>query len=79
MATASQSQEQECEAQVLADKIRGAIEHEIASLAQLLASKEDHELFGKTEFEVRDLVLKIGAKAYAERLREKKMATRELA
>jgi hypothetical protein len=32
-------------------------------------------LFGKTEFELRDLVLKIGAKAYEERLREKKTAT----
>src|SRR5262249_27245393 len=32
--------------------------------------------FGKTEFEVRDLVLKIGAKAYEERLREKKRLRR---
>jgi hypothetical protein len=71
--------EQEREAKVLEDRIRLAIEREVASLARLLASKEDRDLFGKTEFEVRDLVLKIGAKAYEERLREKKTATQEQA
>lgn len=67
--------EQEVEAKLLEDKIRLAIDREVSALARLLASKEDRELFGATEFEVRDFVLKIGAKAYEERLREKKMAT----
>jgi hypothetical protein len=67
--------EQEREAKALEGKIRVAIEREVTSLARLLASRDDKELFGKTEFEVRDLVLKIGAKAYEERLREKKTAT----
>ena len=67
--------EQELEAKTLEGKIRSAIAREVTSLARVLASKEDKELFGKTEFEVRDLVLKIGAKAYEERLREKKTAT----
>ena len=71
--------EQEKEAKVLEDKIRIAIEREVTALARLLASREDRDLFGKTEFEVRDLVLKIGAKAYEERLREKKMATKDRA
>jgi hypothetical protein len=48
--TSSLSREQECEAKVLEDKIRIAIEKEVASLARLLASKEDQDLFGKTEF-----------------------------
>lgn len=67
--------EQELDAKVLEDRIRLAIEREVTSLARLLASKGDRDLFGKTEFEVRDLVLKIGAKAYEERLREKKTVT----
>jgi hypothetical protein len=75
MATATLTAEQEKEAEVLAQKIRVAIEREVQSLARLLASREDSDLFGKTEFEVRELVLKMGAKAYEERLREKKTAT----
>jgi hypothetical protein len=77
MSAATLTAEQEREAKVLEDKIRIAIEREVSSLARLLVSKEEEMLFGKTEFEVRDLVLKIGAKAYEERLREKKTATRD--
>jgi hypothetical protein len=68
--------EQEAEAQELAEKIRHAVEQEIAGLARLMVSKSDRELFGKTEFQVRDLVLRIGAKVYEEHLREKKTAMR---
>ena len=75
MATIVLTAEQQLEAKALEGKIRCAIEHEVTSLAQLLVSKGERDLFGKTEFEVRDLVLKIGAKAYEERLREKKTAT----
>jgi hypothetical protein len=77
MATASLTAQQKEEARVLEDRIRGAIDQEIAALARLLASRQDQELFGKAEFEVRELVLKIGAKAYQERLREKKTATKD--
>jgi len=77
MAAAMLSIEQEREAKILEDKIRVAIEQEVSSLARLLASKDDKDLFGKTEFEIRDLVLKIGAKAYEERLREKKTAMKD--
>lgn len=79
MAATLLTAEQERDAKVLEDRIRLAIEREVTSLARLLAGKEDRELFGKTEFEVRDLVLKIGAKAYEERLREKKTATKDRA
>lgn len=69
--------EQELEAKELENRIRLAIDKEVVALARLLAGTEDKNLFGHTEFEVRDLVLKIGAKVYEERLREKKMATRD--
>lgn len=76
MTVASLTPEQELEAKQLEAKIRLAIDQEVAALARLLASKEDKDLFGQTEFEVRDLALRIGAKAYEERLREKKTATK---
>jgi hypothetical protein len=50
---------------------------EVADLARLMVSKSDRELFGHTEYQVRDLVLRIGAKVYEEHLREKKRATKD--
>jgi hypothetical protein len=70
------SAEQEAEAKVLEAKIQKAIQTEIADLARLMVSKSDRELFGLTEFQVRDLVLRVGAKVYEEHLREKKTATK---
>jgi hypothetical protein len=69
------SEEQEQEAKLLESKIRLAVDQEIADLARLLVSKPESELFGQTEFQVRDLVLRVGAKAFQEHLREKKTAT----
>lgn len=77
MTTASLNPQQLLEAKQLEAKIRLAIEKEVAALAQLLVGKEDKDLFGQTEFDVRDLVLRIGAKAYEECLREKKTATKD--
>jgi hypothetical protein len=68
------SEEQEREALLLEAKIRTAVEQEIAALARLLVSKSENELFGETEFQVRDLVLRVGVKAFQEHLREKKTA-----
>jgi hypothetical protein len=69
------SEEQEREAKLLEAKIRVAVDKEIADLARLLVSKSQSNLFGETEFQVRDLVLRVGAKAFQEHLREKKTAT----
>ena len=68
------SAQQEVEAKALEAKIQTAVQKEIADLARLMVSKSDRELFGQTEFQVRDLVLRIGAKVYQEHLREKKTA-----
>ena len=76
MLRATLSPEQEAEAKILEAKIQKAIQTEIADLARLMASKPDAELFGNTEFQVRDLVLRVGAKVYEEHLREKKTATK---
>jgi hypothetical protein len=52
--------------------LRQAAESELRSLADLLASKPDHQILGQTEFEVRDHVHKIGAKAFEAALAERK-------
>ena len=67
--------EQEEEAKLLEARIRSAVDQEISNLARLLVSKPEEELFGQTEFQVRDLVLRIGAQAFQEHLRGKKTAT----
>jgi hypothetical protein len=38
-------------------------DQELRRMAKLLAGKGDHELFGKTEFELRDRVHALGARA----------------
>jgi len=38
----------------------------------LLASKPDHQLLGRTEFKVRDLILGLGARAFQAALDERK-------
>lgn len=75
MSSVTLTPEQEVEAQQLHAKIRQAVDKELANLAWLIVSKSDRDLFGQTEFDIRDLVLRIGVKVYEEHLREKKMAT----
>ena len=52
--------------------LRQAAESDLRLLADLLASKPDHQLLGPTEFEVRERVHKIGAKAFETALDERK-------
>jgi hypothetical protein len=69
--------EQATEADRLFQVLRPVVDDELRRLTQLLASKPDDKLLGKTEFEVRDLVHRIGAKAIETALNErKKGATR---
>lgn len=55
--------EQAAEAERIFQALHHASEDEHWRIAQLLASKPDDQLLGATEFEVRDLVHQIGAKA----------------
>ena len=68
--------EQEAEAQQLAVLIRQATDEEFLRLARLLVSKDERHTFGQTEFDVRDLLLRAGAKAYQTFLAQKKTATK---
>jgi hypothetical protein len=55
--------EQAAEAERLYQHLRAATDADLRALAELLAAKGDGELFGRTEFEVRERVHRIGAKA----------------
>lgn len=57
------SAEQLAEAERIYQTLRRATEDEHWQIAQLLASKTDDRLLGRTEYEVRDLVHATGAKA----------------
>lgn len=66
------SAEQEAEAQRLFQILKGTTDDDLLALARLLASKKDRDLLGQTEFEVRDRVHQIGAKAIQTALNERK-------
>lgn len=55
--------EQEAEARRIYATLKQSTDADLLALARLLAAKADGELFGATEFAVRDRVLRIGAKA----------------
>ena len=64
--------EQESEADRILDVVKGAAEVELRQIARLLASKSNRELFGATEFRVREVVHGIGARALEAALEERK-------
>jgi hypothetical protein len=64
--------EQEAEAQRIAEIIGKKAQEEALQMARLLVSKPDHEVLGKTEFEIRDRVHRIGAHAIETSLKERK-------
>lgn len=68
--------EREGQAQELAARIRARADDDILALARLLVRKGDAEVFGDTEFEVRNIVHHLGAAALEERLK-KSSATRD--
>jgi hypothetical protein len=66
------SPEQEAEAQVVFQRLKSVFEREALQLARLMASKEDRQVLGRTEFEVRDHVHRLGAQVLESVLQERK-------
>jgi hypothetical protein len=64
--------EQEQEAARIEDIVRGAAQVEIRQVCRLLASRQNREFFGRTEFVLRDAMLRIGARALDAALEERK-------
>ena len=69
--------DQKADAERLRQRFTDAFAGELDELARTLAATTDETLFGANEFAVRDLVLKMGAKALqvAAAEREKKVTT----
>jgi hypothetical protein len=70
----SLSPEQEAQAVQLADRLADASREDFLRIARALVAAGPSP-FGRTEFEVRDLVLGIGARAFEQALAQKKTAT----
>ena len=70
------SPELEVKAQELVARLRQETASDLLDLARLLVSKPEEEIFGDTEFEARDIVHRIGAKAFQTHLAQKKTATK---
>jgi len=64
--------EQEAEAERIEDNLKAAATVEIRRISRLLASKENRDLFGETEFQVRDAVHRIAARGMDAVLTERK-------
>jgi hypothetical protein len=64
--------EQRDEADRIERRLLAAVSDEVRGIAELLASKPDAQLLGATEFQVRDRVHKIGARAIETALDERK-------
>ena len=60
-AQAELSAEQQAEAELIYQRIRGAFDDEARRLAELMAGKETRHLFGETEYQIRDRVHALGA------------------
>jgi hypothetical protein len=55
--------EQEAEALRIYERLREVFDEEAKAVARMMASKANGQLFGQTEFELRDQVHRLGAKA----------------
>lgn len=66
------TQEQAEEAERIADILRTKAEAQVRYVSRLLASKANGELFGETEFQIRDAVHRLGAQGIDAALSERK-------
>lgn len=64
--------EQEAEAARIEDVLRASAAVEVKRIARLLASKPNRQLLGETEFQIRDAVHRLGARAIDAALFERK-------
>jgi hypothetical protein len=64
--------EQEAEAQRLAAIVAKKAQEEALQMMRILVSKPDAEIFGKTEYEVRDRAHRLAASAFETALKERK-------
>ncbi len=75
MPSAPLSPEQEARAQQLAADLRQALDDEVLAIARSLVANHERP-FGQAEFQLRDLLLRVGAKALELSLAQTKTATK---
>jgi len=63
MSFAHLPQEQAQRAEQLFESRKASTEHDLRAIAEVLASKSDDQLFGATEYQLRDMVHRLGAQA----------------
>lgn len=68
----SLTDDQEAEAVVIEDILNASSRATVHYIARLLASKSNRELFGETEFQIRDAVHRLGAEGMDAALAERK-------
>jgi hypothetical protein len=64
--------EQQAMADEIEDLLATKLRAEVKTIARLLASKDNHELFGETEFQLRDLLMNFGAQSLEAALEARK-------
>jgi hypothetical protein len=64
--------EQEHEAERIAAILLETMQEEAKNIGRLLASKANSELFGQTEFQLRDILLRLGTQSVEAVLAERK-------
>jgi hypothetical protein len=72
MAELQLTPDQEAEAQRIAQMVQDKFRDEAIQMARLLASKTDGEVFGQTEYDIRDRVHQLGCVIYEAALEERK-------
>jgi hypothetical protein len=72
MADIQLTPEQEAQAKRIAEIVSQKFLDEALQMARLLVSKPDQEFFGKTEYEIRDRVHRLGACTIETALQERK-------
>jgi hypothetical protein len=72
------SAEQEAQAQAIYTRVKARFDAEALRLARLLASKDDAQLLGDTEFQVRDRAHDLGAQVLQLALEERKKGATEV-
>jgi hypothetical protein len=68
--------DQQAAAEALVAELQQLVAEELRAMVDTLQQAEPATLFGATEFTIRDLALRIAAKAYQQRLAQKKTATK---
>jgi CHAD domain-containing protein len=71
-------EEQARRAEQLFESLKASAEHDLRAMAELLASKSDEQLFGSTEFQLRDLVHRLGAGALQTAVEQRKKGGTEV-